>query len=267
MMLRHRNTNAPWQKACCPKLVAVYWPTKTRHRHHQRCVDWNHCRLPITVGLTLYHHNNDRALATGLLPCTTTTMHANRKRSHAPSPRHPSESWTPLSSWTTLYVMMCPHTSVPTLPPPTPLHSHTQYINVLDWSSNNVVAVALGRGVYLWNANDGTCNQLTELPDEDDYVSRYAVGCVLSPGVAHTHTYRHKYRHTVSRGQPTASTLPLAQAPTWCNCGMWPVPSRSATCVATLPVCLRLLGTGPSCPRVAVTAACSTMMFASASMW
>lgn len=48
----------------------------------------------------------------------------------------------------------------------------SQYINVLDWSSNNVVAVALGRGVYLWNANDGTCNQLTELPDEDDYVSR-----------------------------------------------------------------------------------------------
>lgn len=48
----------------------------------------------------------------------------------------------------------------------------TQYINVLDWSSSNVVAVALGRGVYLWNANDGTCNQLTELQDEDDYVSR-----------------------------------------------------------------------------------------------
>ena len=47
-----------------------------------------------------------------------------------------------------------------------------QYINVLDWSSSNVVAVALGRGVYLCNANDGTCNQLTELQDEDDYVSR-----------------------------------------------------------------------------------------------
>lgn len=34
------------------------------------------------------------------------------------------------------------------------------YLNVLDWSSRNVVAVGLGNSIYLWNADNGSIRQL-----------------------------------------------------------------------------------------------------------
>lgn len=34
------------------------------------------------------------------------------------------------------------------------------YLNVLDWSKNNVVAVGLGKAIYLWNADNGTIQAL-----------------------------------------------------------------------------------------------------------
>ncbi|KAJ1639683.1 hypothetical protein T492DRAFT_832716 [Pavlovales sp. CCMP2436] len=36
------------------------------------------------------------------------------------------------------------------------------YLNLLDWSSTNVVAIALGDSVYLWNAGDGSITQLMQ---------------------------------------------------------------------------------------------------------
>lgn len=44
------------------------------------------------------------------------------------------------------------------------------YLNLLDWGSNNVLAVALGQVVYLWNATTGTIEELMEL-EGDDYIS------------------------------------------------------------------------------------------------
>ncbi|KAK9821213.1 hypothetical protein WJX81_000438 [Elliptochloris bilobata] len=48
------------------------------------------------------------------------------------------------------------------------------YLNLLDWGSNNVVAVALGAAVYLWNAGSGSIEQLMECAAEDDYVTSVA---------------------------------------------------------------------------------------------
>lgn len=45
------------------------------------------------------------------------------------------------------------------------------YLNLLDWSSQNTLAVALGRSIYLWNANNGTIQELTTLADENAHVS------------------------------------------------------------------------------------------------
>lgn len=42
-------------------------------------------------------------------------------------------------------------------------------LNLLDWGSNNILAVALGSSVYLWNATTGTIDQLMEL-EGSDYV-------------------------------------------------------------------------------------------------
>jgi len=44
------------------------------------------------------------------------------------------------------------------------------YLNLIDWSSQNVVAVALNNHVFLWNATTGNIEELLELPSPD-YVS------------------------------------------------------------------------------------------------
>eukprot|EP01052_Picozoa_sp_SAG31_P033484 SAG31_NODE_3792_length_3877_cov_1.489412_2_plen_349_part_00 len=44
------------------------------------------------------------------------------------------------------------------------------YLNLLDWSANNLLAVALGPAIYLWNAGTGDITSLCEIEDEDDYV-------------------------------------------------------------------------------------------------
>ena len=41
------------------------------------------------------------------------------------------------------------------------------YLNLLDWSSQNVSAVALGPHVYLWHASTGTIQQLPAIPPEE----------------------------------------------------------------------------------------------------
>ncbi|KAF7993027.1 hypothetical protein HCN44_005808 [Aphidius gifuensis] len=43
------------------------------------------------------------------------------------------------------------------------------YLNLIDWSPENILAVALAGNVYLWNAATGTIEQLFEL-DGNDYV-------------------------------------------------------------------------------------------------
>lgn len=44
------------------------------------------------------------------------------------------------------------------------------YLNLLDWSCNNHLAVALGPHIYLWNAATGEIQQLMELEAPEDYV-------------------------------------------------------------------------------------------------
>ncbi|KAK9462527.1 quinon protein alcohol dehydrogenase-like superfamily [Lipomyces oligophaga] len=41
------------------------------------------------------------------------------------------------------------------------------YLNLVDWSSSNILAVGLARTVYLWNALTGTVSKLCELPMND----------------------------------------------------------------------------------------------------
>mmetsp|Transcript_9223 Transcript_9223/g.14914 ORF Transcript_9223/g.14914 Transcript_9223/m.14914 type:complete len:513 (+) Transcript_9223:168-1706(+) len=45
------------------------------------------------------------------------------------------------------------------------------YVNILDWSSENVLAVGLGPTVYLWNARTGEINQLMESEDEENLIT------------------------------------------------------------------------------------------------
>lgn len=45
------------------------------------------------------------------------------------------------------------------------------YLNLLDWSSDNIVTVALGSSVYLWNAGTGTIEVLFETEDGEHVCS------------------------------------------------------------------------------------------------
>uniref|UniRef100_A0A7M4FHY6 Cell division cycle 20 n=1 Tax=Crocodylus porosus TaxID=8502 RepID=A0A7M4FHY6_CROPO len=45
------------------------------------------------------------------------------------------------------------------------------YLNLIDWSSQNFLAVALDNSVYLWNYASGEIIQLLQMENPDDYVS------------------------------------------------------------------------------------------------
>jgi cell division cycle protein 20 (cofactor of APC complex) len=52
-----------------------------------------------------------------------------------------------------------------------PSFSDDYYLNLLDWSSTNIVAVALGASVYLWNANTAETTELYTLPENTSVTS------------------------------------------------------------------------------------------------
>lgn len=45
------------------------------------------------------------------------------------------------------------------------------YLNLISWSSDNILAVALAHCVYLWNAGTGEIQHLTTIEGDDDYVT------------------------------------------------------------------------------------------------
>lgn len=45
------------------------------------------------------------------------------------------------------------------------------YLNLLDWGSANVLAIALGNTVYLWDASDGSTSELVTVDDENGPVT------------------------------------------------------------------------------------------------
>ena len=42
------------------------------------------------------------------------------------------------------------------------------YLNLLDWGSSNVLAIALGSTVYLWDASDGSTSELVTVVEDED---------------------------------------------------------------------------------------------------
>ncbi|KAH7516885.1 hypothetical protein JRO89_XSUnG0155900 [Xanthoceras sorbifolium] len=48
------------------------------------------------------------------------------------------------------------------------------YQNIMDWGKNNILAVALGSALYLWNSTNGNVKKLLQVPEEDDYPTSVA---------------------------------------------------------------------------------------------
>ena len=47
-------------------------------------------------------------------------------------------------------------------------------LSLMDWSAKNVIALAISSCVFLWNATDGSIEQIGHMVPEDDYVSSVA---------------------------------------------------------------------------------------------
>ncbi|XP_068197130.1 cell division cycle protein 20 homolog [Antennarius striatus] len=77
-----------------------------------------------------------------------------------------SQSVTPASVRKTRYISSTPDRILDA-----PELRNDFYLNLLDWSSRNVLAVALHNSVYLWNASQGDIILLMKLEREEDYVS------------------------------------------------------------------------------------------------
>ncbi|XP_011040316.1 PREDICTED: cell division cycle 20.5, cofactor of APC complex-like [Populus euphratica] len=63
------------------------------------------------------------------------------------------------------------------------------YVNLMDWGKNNVLAVALGSALYLWNAENQEVKKLLEVQGHNDYptsvawsekATSLAIGCMKS---------------------------------------------------------------------------------------
>nr|XP_023874828.1 cell division cycle 20.2, cofactor of APC complex-like [Quercus suber] len=62
-----------------------------------------------------------------------------------------------------------PQTSERTLDAPDIVDDY--YLNLLDWGSSNVLAIALGNTVYLWDGSNGSTSELVTIDDEDGPVT------------------------------------------------------------------------------------------------
>ncbi|XP_062259535.1 cell division cycle protein 20 homolog [Platichthys flesus] len=76
-----------------------------------------------------------------------------------------SQVATPASAKKTRYISLTPDRILDA-----PALRNDFYLNLLDWSSRNVLAVALHNTAYLWDASQGDIVQLMKLDREEDYI-------------------------------------------------------------------------------------------------
>lgn len=48
------------------------------------------------------------------------------------------------------------------------------YLNIMDWGKNNILAIALGSELYLWNAENGQVKMLFRISHDDNYPTSVA---------------------------------------------------------------------------------------------
>ncbi|XP_031489550.1 cell division cycle 20.2, cofactor of APC complex-like isoform X1 [Nymphaea colorata] len=87
-------------------------------------------------------------------------------------PLEPAEniSWLPQRSWSVKPRRYISQTADTTLEAPE--LKDDAYLNLLDWSSRNVLAIALGHSLYLWDASEGgACSKLMSVADNGPITS------------------------------------------------------------------------------------------------
>ncbi|KAL0097021.1 WD40-repeat-containing domain protein [Phycomyces blakesleeanus] len=134
---------------------------------------------PISFGTSsILSHNESIAAACGIVSTSSILQYQNVP------PKNKNNN--PVFETARGYLKVKPRRNIPEAPVKildSPYMVDDYYLNLLGWSCHNVVAVALERSVYLWNAETGTANVLDEDPKHMvTSVSWSADGTLLAVG-------------------------------------------------------------------------------------
>ena len=119
--------------------------------------------------------NNNKFLG-GKLFKFKKTIPINNQRKFGDSISHPFSQLINLepSQTTVGETEQMMHRKIPTQPYKVldaPNLSDDFYLNLVDWSQTNILAVALGSAVYIWNACTSSVSQLCDLGDDNQVTS------------------------------------------------------------------------------------------------
>ncbi|KAJ7949831.1 cell division cycle 20.2, cofactor of APC complex-like [Quillaja saponaria] len=112
-----------------------------------------------------------RKLLADTLNMNRTRILAFKNKPPTPAELHPHEYSSSLhqDKLTPKCRRTIPQTSERTLDAPDLVDDY--YLNLMDWGSCNVLAIALGSTVYLWDASNGSTSELVTVDDEDGPVT------------------------------------------------------------------------------------------------
>ncbi|GMH19039.1 hypothetical protein Nepgr_020880 [Nepenthes gracilis] len=94
---------------------------------------------------------------------------AFKNKAPAPAELFPRKCFSPQQAKPVRPKRRIPQTSERTLDAPDLLDDF--YLNLMDWGSSNILAIALGSTVYLWDASSGSTSELVMVDDENGPVT------------------------------------------------------------------------------------------------
>ncbi|KAK4043491.1 WD40-repeat-containing domain protein [Parachaetomium inaequale] len=145
--------------------VSPRWPADERMRTPPR----NSPSLPATPQKNLFSYVSPRHQH--LIGLSTPRKTPQRAHNLIPDPRLDTYSTTPIS-YTSQQMLLAPrrqHRTVAKVPIKVldaPNLAEDFYLNLMDWGSSDVLAVGLGTGVFMYNAQNGKVAKLCTLEDD-----------------------------------------------------------------------------------------------------
>ncbi|GMH19121.1 hypothetical protein Nepgr_020962 [Nepenthes gracilis] len=103
-----------------------------------------------------------------------TRILAFKNKAPAPVELFPRKCFSPEQAKPVRPKRHIPQTSERTLDAPDLLDDF--YLNLMDWGISNILAIALGRTVYLWDASSGSTSELVMVDDENGPVTSVELG-------------------------------------------------------------------------------------------
>jgi hypothetical protein len=143
------------------------------HCHYHHC-HYCHCHQSYSQYLHYYQYSFGPSPSQRMSPAGSKKIPVRKisripyKVLDAPALQVRVGLWLGLAPQTlTLTLTLTSSNPNPNLNPNTPALQDDYYLNLVDWSSSNLLSVALGNSVYLWSACNSRVTKLCELEEGD----------------------------------------------------------------------------------------------------